>query len=913
MSQQQDNQERGRKIISRTFLVRVVAVLLFVALGSFAVFQSVIGDRTNAQLAAAEGDLSGSEDPAGTTQGVNGQAVTQSPETGNGSGAGQPQPAPTVLPVAPSSSQLARFTPGEPADQTGPPVVPAQQEPAKTSTEIPAVESRFGTGKTGMPEPRVTDVQPGSANPAGPESRTGNGLPLLDKPADSPGKIPAPTIPARPVPNPLVPNPMVPSPTSSPVDPQNPTANLARPAPFALPTDNVGEKVRQNAEAAGEALKGSSDNLLQQADSIVGKFNPTESAAANPADSRPPAFNPIQSNSPFANASQEIPAKPPVQPRTIPQQDPATIRAIPGTQLAPFSSPQDSSRPNQFPGQSNTNPVPGQPNANQFPGQPNANQLPDQSNANPIPETSSPNQPIRQPIGNGRTELPGTSGINTPITPAATTPMVPAGPRTGIGGNVPVPGAIPAGALATPGETNLEGVQTPALAIEKIAPREIQVNQPAKFRIVVRNVGRAPASDVRVHDRIPAGTELISSTPRPDNQGGGDALSWSLGELPPGQEKSIEMELRPTRPGEIGSVAQVTFASQASMRTRVTRPELSVEHSAPAQVMIGSAVTLQITVRNNGDGPATNVIIQEKVPEQLRYNAGVRDLEYEIGTLAPGQSRSIVLSLQAAEVGQFRNVVGIVGDGGLNASHETTIEVISPQLVTSADGPHRRFLKRDTSHALTVQNSGTAPATNLDLIAQLPRSLRFVSANNQGQYDPGSHAVYWSLAELRPGLSASVDVQTQPVETGNSQIEFTARADLNQKSVVQHDIAIEHLVDVHFEIDDVTDHIETGTSTEYRLRIINQGTKPASNVRLLAEFDSGIRPDSVSGGLRGQTQGQQIVFEPIPAINPGEEITATILATGVAPGEHRVAVNLQTDGREINITKEESTRVYSDR
>jgi hypothetical protein len=36
-------------------------------------------------------------------------------------------------------------------------------------------------------------------------------------------------------------------------------------------------------------------------------------------------------------------------------------------------------------------------------------------------------------------------------------------------------------------------------------------------------------------------------------------------------------------------------------------------------------------------------------------------------------------------------------------------------------------------------------------------------------------------------------------------------------------------------------------------------------------------------------------------------------ATGTGSGEHRVAANLRTEGREINITKEESTRVYADR
>jgi hypothetical protein len=42
----------------------------------------------------------------------------------------------------------------------------------------------------------------------------------------------------------------------------------------------------------------------------------------------------------------------------------------------------------------------------------------------------------------------------------------------------------------------LEGVQTPQLAVEKRGPREIQVGKAARYEIVVRNVGNAT---VRVH------------------------------------------------------------------------------------------------------------------------------------------------------------------------------------------------------------------------------------------------------------------------------------------------------------------------------------------------------------------------------------------------------------------------------
>ena len=46
---------------------------------------------------------------------------------------------------------------------------------------------------------------------------------------------------------------------------------------------------------------------------------------------------------------------------------------------------------------------------------------------------------------------------------------------------------------STPGDRKLEGMQSPSVTIEKIAPSEIQVNQPADFQLVVKNIGRITA------------------------------------------------------------------------------------------------------------------------------------------------------------------------------------------------------------------------------------------------------------------------------------------------------------------------------------------------------------------------------------------------------------------------------------
>ncbi len=479
--------------------------------------------------------------------------------------------------------------------------------------------------------------------------------------------------------------------------------------------------------------------------------------------------------------------------------------------------------------------------------------------------------------------------------------------------NARLASAVGTRGLNTPGDRSLEGVQSPSLTIEKVSPREIQVNQSADFEIKVRNVGRVVANDVMVVDRVPSGTEFIGASPEPTKLERSGDVQWTIGTIEPGQEKRIRFQLRPTQPGEIGSVAHVLFATQASMRTVVTKPVLDIVHSARPRVLIGDNVVFDVIVENRGDGPATNVIVQEEVPDQLEYQEGFRQLEYEIGTLMPGQKRKIQLALRADKVGEFRNVVFVSGKGGLEAKHEIDVEVIAPEIRVTSEGPNRRFLQRKATHQFTIENGGTAEANNVNLIARLPSGLRYVNSDNRGRYDSNSHAVYWKMPSLKEGVAGTVELTTLPVEVGQQDIKFEANADLRLTADTTQEMAVEHLVDVFFEIDDLVDPIEVGTDTTYRMKILNQGTKVASNVQLKVEFPRGLEPTSVDGDLRSQIQGQQVRFEPISSLPPGQQVQVAVRARGSAPGDLRVVASIRSDGREVAVSKEETTRVYSDR
>ncbi len=462
-----------------------------------------------------------------------------------------------------------------------------------------------------------------------------------------------------------------------------------------------------------------------------------------------------------------------------------------------------------------------------------------------------------------------------------------------------------------PGERQMEGMQAPSVALEKLAPAEVQVGKLATFEVRVRNVGQIAAHDVIVTDHVPRGTRLEATTPQATEAADG-TLTWNLGNMQPGDEIAISMQVTPEEEGEIGSVAQVGFAGKATARTISTRPLLKIEHTAPKQVMIGQEVRLGVTITNPGSGAATGVVVEEDVPDGLSHVAGGA-LEYEIGVLRPGETRELELTLKAEKPGLLENTILVRGEGNLTSQHSVQIEVISPQLQVGVSGPKKRFLDRQATYSVTVANPGTAAARDVQLIAYLPKGMKYVSSDSEGQYDAVQNAILWGLEELPAAKSGTVKFVASPVETGEQKIRVEGKADLGLSVASEQSVQVDAASELVFSISDINDPIEVGTDTTYEVRVSNKGSRPATNVLLAAALPNEIKLVSGEGPSRATTRGQQISFAPVGRINSGEEVTFKIHAQGLRAGDHLIRVQLSSDESATPVTKEESTQVYVDK
>ncbi len=461
-----------------------------------------------------------------------------------------------------------------------------------------------------------------------------------------------------------------------------------------------------------------------------------------------------------------------------------------------------------------------------------------------------------------------------------------------------------------PGTIEMEGEQLPSLSIRKIAPAEVQVNHAAVFTTRIKNVGKITAYGVKITDYVPRGARLESAHPEFIRTPTG-AIQWELVALEPGEEASVSMKVTPLTEGEIGSVATVSFATRASVRTVSTKPQLTIQQTFNKTALIGETVLVNIVVSNPGSGDATGIVVEADIPIELSHVAG-NELEYQIGTLRPGQSKQLQLRLLAKTAGIIQNILTVRGKGQIENRSIEPMRIVAPALQVSLRGPAIRYLDRQTTYSVEVLNPGTASARNVELVAYLPKGLKFVSTDHHGEYDNSEHAVYWKLEELPPQIGDSVKLMAIAIEPGEQKVRLEGTADLGVRARFEHVVRVESVPELEFSVKDTADPIELGSDTTYEIKVVNRGTRTATGVQIAASFPQALKPIQGGGPSDVRIEGQIVLFSPLQRLAPGAEAVFRVKAKAIAQGDNVIRVQISSDDKTTPVTKEESTRVYSD-
>ncbi|WP_420456582.1 T9SS type A sorting domain-containing protein [Rubrivirga sp.] len=474
---------------------------------------------------------------------------------------------------------------------------------------------------------------------------------------------------------------------------------------------------------------------------------------------------------------------------------------------------------------------------------------------------------------------------------------------------------------------------TPLLRLSLVPdPSPAAPGEPFSYTLTYGNVGNASPSGVTLTMPVPEGTSFQSAT-----EGGFETdgvVTWSLGTVGVGAGGRVEVTVVPNASLSPGA----TLVAEAALDSGETT-ELVVSSEALTEVGARDALRFDFALSQNAltrSGPfaytltATNVsttdelsgvTVDIRLPNQIAQfttgNAvgygfdcgnGVcspgETVSWNVGTLARGQSRTLILPsavADGAQQGQVLRALYYAAADGLNEQAGGADLVVDPSPVTGlrlVPSPGPVAPGETVTYTLLFGNVGFQTA-DLTLRLALPEGTTFVSATGGGTESDGT--VTWEASavatEAVGRLQATVEVDTS-LPAGQI---LRAGAELDTGSATEYVVyssaatSLRSGVPLRVAYTTDIDAGEPGDPVEFTLVAENTGASDLTDVivefRLpeqAAQFTTGAVVGSGLDCGNGVCSSGETVFWDVTTLAPGQSRTIvlpTSIRSNASPGQ----------------------------
>ncbi len=505
---------------------------------------------------------------------------------------------------------------------------------------------------------------------------------------------------------------------------------------------------------------------------------------------------------------------------------------------------------------------------------------------------------------------------STGVAPVVVSQTAPQLGRTRIGFDVLRAGDVVIGH----GETYADW-QGAEVSLSAALPPTAAVGQETPCTLGVNNAGAVDARLLTVRTTIPEGCKVVRTEPQAFQQG--QELVWTLGAVNGRSQRSLQAIFQADHAGTITARASMTTEdgrrddkTTTCAVTPPLAPKLKVTPTGPESGLVGAPVAYQITVQNEGTGPAKNVTLKAAFDGGLEYADGQTKAETSVGALAAGESRTVTLPARAKRVGDAKMSVTAFGDGGLVAPAERSLKVHDARLTLKLSGPQHGYVGQPTLWSLEVCNIGDEPLNQAMVSDILPPGSVFVEATEGGRLQ--GREVVWNVGSLAPkeqkrlGFTISSPRPTPQTTTTATAVARasgigSATADVRVKADAT--IAVLGLPAYKMTVEDHDDPVQVGGRTAYRIRVTNTGSLPGDRVQVTATIPAQMRVRTAYGPTMYRVDGGRVTFAPLAALSPGQTLTYIVEVEALKAGEARFRAELITGTMREPLVKEESTNV----
>ena len=492
---------------------------------------------------------------------------------------------------------------------------------------------------------------------------------------------------------------------------------------------------------------------------------------------------------------------------------------------------------------------------------------------------------------------------------AATTPAYPTAPahpnamRDTLG--TPQPAANTSAGVHT--HTNRSSTEMPGIRVMTAGPRRIMIRQTHPYEVIVENRGSVAAEGLVIRAHIPDWADVVGQqVSRGDvSSDAVDAvrnLHWKIERLEAGQTEKMFVRLKAARSGTHDLDVDWTLTPQTrTMQVVVQEPELALTIDGPDEVIYGQSKTYQIRVLNPGDGIAPEVVFT------LSPNSSSPQSQ-KIGDIPAGKEAQFEVELTAQDLGELKIHGLAMGDLDLKAEADKTIRVLAADLEAVLSGPEVKYQNAEAFYQLQLTNHGTAASENVIANLTLPSGVIYKGGMEGATMI--DNQLRWKIASLTPDAVRKYRFKCRMESTGTQNFQFDCKGSAAGQTDVALDTSVEAIADLVLSVEDPTAPAPIGENVTYQIVIRNRGSKPANDVRAVAQFSHGIEPQQVSGHA-GKVITGQVLIEPIKRIEAGEEVRVTIVARAETGGHHRFRTEVRSG--ETVLVAEEATHYLSPR
>lgn len=277
-------------------------------------------------------------------------------------------------------------------------------------------------------------------------------------------------------------------------------------------------------------------------------------------------------------------------------------------------------------------------------------------------------------------------------------------------------------------------VGEPDLSLSQTCPSQVIVGDTSEFSVTVANTGTGEATNVQITDVVPNGMSHTS---------GQAQVVRDIGVLPAGSTVTEVFSFSANQPGSATNITRVTgdrgLRKETVCDLTIDQPSIALTKTGPENRFLGTTATYTIEISNPGNVPSMGVVVQDTLPAGLSYESSnppgnhkpnTNKVSWDLGTMAPGGSRTLQVTGRAVLEGRHCNVAMVNTERGLQERAEacTSVEGVAALLLEVTDSPDPVEIGTQTTYSIVVTNQGTANATNIKIAATVPDGMEYVSS-----------------------------------------------------------------------------------------------------------------------------------------------------------------------------------------